>query len=162
MLSARRPDLFAWYAAIAAVGSLIGCTVLYLVSRKAGRFLQGRVKRSHSEFVQKHVHKHGSAALALGSVLPPPFPFTSMVLAAGAAGYSLPKFIATIGVSRFVRFAVIAGVGARWSESILSLWQSATAQFLVFGLLLCPALLLALPLYRWLSRLSSPAGAVQS
>jgi membrane protein YqaA with SNARE-associated domain len=162
VLSAQRPDLFAWYAAIAALGSLIGCTVLYVVSRKAGKLLQGRIKRTHSEFVHKQVHKHGSAALAVGSVLPPPFPFTSLVLAAGAVGYSLPKFIGTIGVARFVRFAVVAGLGAHWSDSILSVWESTAAQVTALAILLGPLALLAFPVYRWLNRFGSSPNPAQS
>jgi len=155
VLSARRPDMFAWYATIAAIGSVISCVLLYELGRRAGQLLQHRIKARHSALVQKHVHRHGGYALALGAILPPPFPFTSLVMAAGAVGYSIPKFLGTISIARFIRFALVAGVAAHWSDSVLQLWESRATQLAAFALLLCPLALASIPALRWVKRFRS-------
>ena len=50
-------------------------------------------------------------ALTLGSLMPPPFPFTLFVAAAGALRVPIKKALAFVAVGRLVRFTIEGGAG---------------------------------------------------
>jgi membrane protein DedA with SNARE-associated domain len=56
-------------------------------------------------------------------VLPPPFPLVPFVIAAGAMQYSLAKFLTAMTIGRFVRYTLLAFLGATYGRQILSLFS---------------------------------------
>jgi membrane protein YqaA with SNARE-associated domain len=84
-LVARHHQGLPWYVLTAALGSTIGVFVLALVAHKLG---EEGIKKMAGEkrFARLHkmINTHGSKAVFLACIAPPPFPFT-MVIAAAAA-----------------------------------------------------------------------------
>src|SRR5689334_23642439 len=93
-LSARNHALMPYYAAMATAGSVLGCLLMDVVSRKGGEAgLEKRLPRKRLEYVKAKVEKKAGWALATAALLPPPFPFTPFVIAAAALKYPRKKLL---------------------------------------------------------------------
>ena len=103
-----------YYAAMATLGSMAGCYVIYYLAEKGGEaFLKKRLRAGHTERALALYRRHGVLALMVPALLPPPAPFKLFVLMAGVAEVPPLKFIAAIAVARGARYLVL-GVLAIW------------------------------------------------
>jgi membrane protein YqaA with SNARE-associated domain len=124
LLSARVKHLWLYYAAMATAGSVLGGFVTYRLARKGGQeALTKRFPKRKVEKVLKTFERWGFAAIAVPAVLPPPFPLVPFVIAAGAMQYSLAKFLTAMTIGRFVRYTLLAFLGATYGRQILSLFS---------------------------------------
>ena len=103
-LSAKNPAGMPLYALAATVGSTIGCTILYLLARRAGVAALSRLKNERRERVENLLGRYDMFAVMLPAVLPPPFPFKPFVLCAGVFKLKLGRFITAIFIGRAARF----------------------------------------------------------
>ncbi len=124
LLSARERHLWFYYAVMATAGSVLGAFITYRLARKGGQeALTKRFPKRKVDKVLKTFERWGFAALAVPAMLPPPFPLVPFVIAAGAMQYSLGKFLAAMTVGRFVRYSILAYLGATYGRHILSLFS---------------------------------------
>src|SRR5262245_48355879 len=70
--------------------------------------------------IRRRIREKGAIALAILDLLPPPFPFTPFVLAAGALEVDPRAFFGTLAVRRIFRFGLEAALAVRHGRSILS------------------------------------------
>jgi membrane protein YqaA with SNARE-associated domain len=109
-----------YFAAMATVGSLIGCYAIYALARRGGA---GLVRRRFSarlvERVMRLVTRHGLPAVIVSSLLPPPAPFKLFVLLAGVADMQPRTFLTAIAVGRGFRFGVEAWLAFEYGERAL-------------------------------------------
>ncbi|HYX42758.1 MAG TPA: VTT domain-containing protein, partial [Pyrinomonadaceae bacterium] len=73
LLSASRPALLPLYAAGATLGSLIGCLILYFISRRAGRSALSRFSEKKQARVRELIERYDMLAILVVTLLPPPF-----------------------------------------------------------------------------------------
>src|SRR6202171_1508427 len=93
-LSARKQELWLYYALMATLGSVLGGFVTYRLARKGGKeSLARRVPAKTMKRVYAVFERWGFAAIAVPAMLPPPMPFVPFLLAAGAMQYSMKKFL---------------------------------------------------------------------
>ncbi len=124
LLSARERHLWFYYAIMATAGSVLGAFITYRLARKGGQeALTTRFPKRKVDKVLKTFERWGFAAIAVPAMLPPPFPLVPFVIAAGAMQYSLGKFLAAMTVGRFVRYSILAYLGATYGRHILSLFS---------------------------------------
>ena len=90
-LSINAPLRMPYYAAMTTLGSLVGCTILFLVARK-GKETLSRKKSRTSARVHRWMERNGFLSLLVGAILPPPTPFKLFVFAAGALEMPLRTF----------------------------------------------------------------------
>ena len=101
VLSARKPELWLYYALMATIGSVIGGFVTYRLARKGGReTLERKFPARRLEKVYKIFGRWGFGAIAVVAVLPPPAPMVIFMLAAGAMQYSVKKFLLALTLGR--------------------------------------------------------------
>ena len=94
-----------YYALMTTAGSAAGCSLLYLVGRRGGRFVERRMESSRRvREVQRLYQRWGSLAIVIPSVLPPPTPFKIFVLSAGLFGVTFPRFVTAVLVGRSIRY----------------------------------------------------------
>ncbi len=128
-LAARHHERMLYYAAMATVGSVIGCFLTDIICRKGGEEgLKKRMSPRKLKFVQSKVTKRGGVALAVASILPPPFPFTPFVIAASAMQYPRRKLLAVIAVCRLIRFSIEGTLAVLFGRRILQLMGSPLVQ----------------------------------
>lgn len=96
-----------YFPLFAAVGSVIGCLLLYSILRRGGQaILRRRFRRDHIERVEHAYARFGFLALAVPAMLPPPMPFKIFVATAGTLEYPRWRFVLTIVIARGVRYYV--------------------------------------------------------
>ena len=104
LLTIQRPSWMLIYAAAATLGSVVGCIILYKISRKAGRRALERFSESKQARVKQLIDRYDVLAVLVASILPPPFPFKLFVISSGVFGLNLVRFALAIAVGRAVRF----------------------------------------------------------
>jgi membrane protein YqaA with SNARE-associated domain len=123
-LSARHANRVALYVAAATVGSVCGVLLTLWLSKKAGDKLSKGSKGRAWKYVEKKTKEQAGWMLTLGSLMPPPFPFTLFVAAAGAMRVPLKKVLAYVSAGRLVRFSIEGVLAVHYGRRILSLANS--------------------------------------
>ncbi len=114
-----------YYAAMATLGSIAGCYVIYYLAGKGGdTFLAKRLRAGRTERALALYKRYGLLALMVPALLPPPAPFKLFVLMAGVAKVPPLKFVAAIGVSRGVRYAVLGLLAIWYGDLALELMRT--------------------------------------
>ncbi len=104
----------------AAVGSVLGCSLLYAILSRGGRaVLHRRFKVEHIERVERAYARFGILALAVPALLPPPMPFKIFVATAGALQFPRRKFLLTIMVARSLRYYAEGTLAVFYGERVL-------------------------------------------
>lgn len=105
VLSAHQHEWWAYYAFMATVGEVVGGYLTYRVAEKGGQeTLEKKVGKTRVEKIYQHFEKHGVITVFTGSILPPPFPFTSVLMVAGVMQYPHKKFLSALTAGRALRF----------------------------------------------------------
>ena len=120
ILSAHHRGWWPYYALMATIGAVIGGYLTYRLAEKGGEeTLEKKVGKQRAEKVYRRFKKHGFATVALGAVLPPPFPIVPFLLAAGALKYPRKQFLAALGVGRAARFTVVGYFANRYGQGVM-------------------------------------------
>src|SRR6266705_1980018 len=89
----------------AAIGSVLGCSLLYTILRRGGQaVLHRRFRMEHVLRVERAYARFGILALAVPALLPPPMPFKIFVATAGALQFPRRRFLMTILIARSLRY----------------------------------------------------------
>ena len=114
-----------YYAAMATLGSVVGCYAIYYLAEKGGEaFLRRRVKASRIDRTLALYRRHGVLALMVPALLPPPAPFKLFVLMAGVAGVPAWKFVVSIAVARGARYFALGFLAIRYGDAALELMRT--------------------------------------
>ena len=109
-----------YYAVMSTVGSVLGCLLLDLTLRPLGeKGLEKHLSKKRLSRLRDKIGRSGGRAVAIASLVPPPFPFTAVVMAASALQYSRKRLLIVVGVCRLVRFVVVGWLALRFGKSIL-------------------------------------------
>ncbi len=112
----------AYYVAMTTAGSVVGCSMLYLVGRRGGGLVERRTNPARLARVRRLYKKYGVWSILVPSLLPPPTPFKIFVLSAGLFGVSYPRFAAAVCVGRTLRYlfwGVLAVLYGQWAKELL-------------------------------------------
>jgi membrane protein YqaA with SNARE-associated domain len=121
VLSARKQELWLYYAFMATVGSVIGGFVTYRLARKGGKeTLECKFPARTLQKVYRIFARWGFGAIAIVALLPPPAPMVVFVFAAGAMQYSVNKFLVALTLGRIVRYSLLAFLAARYGRQVLT------------------------------------------
>jgi len=127
LLAADQRDWWPYYALMGTAGSLLGGYLTYRLARHEGKdTLEKRLKRSQMEKVRAAFEKWGFLAIAVPALIPPPFPMTPFLIAAGAAQYPRNKFLASLFLGRGIRYTVLAALAAFYGRQILGYFSQHT------------------------------------
>jgi membrane protein YqaA with SNARE-associated domain len=127
-----------WVVAfLATAGSLAGAALTFWIGARAGDSgLERFIDENRLERTRQRIRGSTSTPLLAGlSLIPPPFPFTPIVLAAGALDVRPAAFFGTLAISRFVRFAAEAYLARRFGPTTLDWLESDLVQNVVLGVL---------------------------
>jgi membrane protein YqaA with SNARE-associated domain len=116
LLSAQSPARMPLYALAATAGSVVGCVILYRISRRAGRRALDKFPQRKQARVKELVDRYDVLSVLVASVLPPPFPFKLFVITAGVFRLSLVRFAAAVAVGRAFRFFLEGFLAVRYGE----------------------------------------------
>jgi len=144
-LSARKEQLWLYYALMATVGSLIGGFLTYRLGRKGGKeTLARRFPAKTLKKVYKTFERWGLGAVAIPALLPPPVPMVPFLFGAGTMQYPVRKFLFALALGRIIRYTLLAFLAARYGRQILAFisQQAHSGLFIVVGLVATAATVL--------------------
>ena len=118
-LSIARPARMILYASMAALGSLLGCVLLYFLARKGGEAVFRSKAGKRADAIRHWLEKNGFGGMLVAALLPPPTPFKFFVLAAGVFELPFGSFVAAIGVARILRYFTMGYLAVRYGASAL-------------------------------------------
>jgi membrane protein YqaA with SNARE-associated domain len=122
VLSARKQELWLYYALMATVGSVIGGYVTYRLARKGGKeTLERKFPDRTLEKVYRIFGRWGFVAIAIAALLPPPAPMVPFLFAAGAMQYSVKKFLVALTLGRLFRYSILAFLAAHYGRPVLTI-----------------------------------------
>src|SRR6266446_2125555 len=105
ILSARMRSMAWGVPLLATAGSLGGAALTFWMGVKIGeKGLDQYVPPRRLNAIRKRIRTNGAVALAVLDLIPPPFPFTPFVLAAGALEVNAKMFFGTLVACRALRF----------------------------------------------------------
>jgi len=154
-LTARKHSipLMLYYAGMSTIGSVLGCLLVDVLFRKAGeKGLEKHLSARKLKRVQSKVRDKVGRAVAIASLIPPPFPFTAFVMAASALQYSRKRLLAIVGVTRMIRFTALGLLAMRFGERILKWSDNRVVQQLLVGLIVICTVGSVLSVYGWIRR----------
>jgi len=120
LLSAHHRAWWPYYAFMAVVGAVLGGYVTYRLAEKGGEeTLEKKIGKKKAEKVYQRFRKRGFITIAVGAVLPPPFPIVPVLVAAGALQYPKKNFLAALAIGRAVRFFILAYLAHLYGKQIV-------------------------------------------
>jgi membrane protein DedA with SNARE-associated domain len=148
LLAAHRHDWWAYYALMATIGEVIGGYLTYRLAKKGGQAtLEKKVGKSRAEKIYRAFEKYGSATVLVGAVLPPPFPFTPLLITAGVMQYPKNKFLASLTAGRALRFFAAAVLGRIYGQQVLNFFSAHYELMLKLLIILAIATAIAAAIY---------------
>jgi membrane protein YqaA with SNARE-associated domain len=145
----------AWllYVLVSVAGSLIGVWVVDLVMRKAGeKGLEYFVSRVKIEQLKRRIENKAGITVFVATVMPPPFPFTPVIMTASALQYPRNKLFGAVALGRLVRFTIEAVLALYFGRHVIRFIRSEIWAYVAYGLLVIGAIGTMLTILKWINR----------
>ena len=118
-LSIKNPARMPLYAFMAALGSVLGCVLLFFIAEKGGEALFHKHAGNRAQAIHNWVVHNGFWGMLIAALLPPPTPFKVFVVAAGVFEVRLISFTAAISIARCIRYFGIGFLAVRYGHEAL-------------------------------------------
>jgi membrane protein YqaA with SNARE-associated domain len=154
LVSSQRESLI-WiaYVLVSAIGSVVGVFVIDLLMRKAGeKGLERFVNAQKIERWKAKLENKLGITVFVATLLPPPFPFTPVVMTASALQCSRRKLLGAVFVGRLIRFTAEAILALYFGRQLITYIDSDAVTYFVYGLIGVAVVLSTLSLLKWLRR----------
>ncbi len=124
VLAAHTRQLWAYYAAMATFGSVLGGYFTFRLARNQGeKRLREPLRRGWKKTAADFFRKWRFWAVAVPAILPPPFPMVPFILAAGATDYPWKRFVGAMTLGRAVRYGLLAYLASLYGRRIIALFS---------------------------------------
>jgi len=131
-LSIQHPARMPLYALMAALGSVLGCVLLYFIARKGGEALFHQKAGKHAHAIRHWVEQNGFVGMLIAALLPPPTPFKIFVFAAGVFEVPLHSYTTAITIARLFRYFGIGYLAIRYGADAMPYLMHHKLQVTVF------------------------------
>ena len=151
LVSSSRGPAWILYVVVSALGSLVGVFIVDLILRKAGeKGLERFVKPERVKQLKKRMDKSAGWVIFTSTLLPPPFPFTPIIMSASALQASRTKLYGGVFVGRLVRFTIEALLALYFGRQVLRFLNSPIVDYVVYALIVIAVIGSVLSLLKWL------------
>jgi len=138
-LSIQRPARMPLYASMAALGSILGCVLLFFIAEKGGEALFHKHAGKRAVTIHNWVVDNGFGGMLVAALLPPPTPFKVFVVAAGVFEVPLISFTSAIALARLIRYFGVGYLAIRYGAEALPFlvhhkWQVAVGLVVLVAL----------------------------
>ena len=154
LVSSDRDSLI-WiaYVVVSALGSVLGVFVIDLLMRKAGeKGLERFVKEKTVERLKAKLENKVGITAFVTALLPPPFPFTPVIMTASALQCSRKKLFGSVFAGRILRYTAEAILALYFGRRLIAYINSDVLTYFVYGLIAVAIVLSTLSLLRWLRK----------
>ena len=151
--SNRNSWIWIAYVLISAIGSVVGVLVVDVIMRKAGeKGLERFVSKKRIEKLKAKLENKGGITVFIATLIPPPFPFTPVVMTASALQSPRGQLLAAVFLGRLLRFGAEAVLALYFGRQVIAFLNSDVVTYFVYGLMGIAVILSTLSLLRWLKR----------
>src|SRR6202142_4197444 len=126
-----RPSRTLYYAAMATLGSLLGCIWIYWLAKKGGEVYFHRHGGRAALKAKRWVDDHAFLSLFIPAILPPPMQFKVFVLAEGVFQVPLRTFVLALVLGRGVRYVAEGLFAVKYGQGALVFLVSHAGIFIV-------------------------------
>jgi membrane protein YqaA with SNARE-associated domain len=154
LVSSNR-ESFIWiaYVLVSAIGSVVGVFIVDLIMRKAGESgLERFVSQQRIEKLKAKLENKAGVTVFVATLIPPPFPFTPVVMTASALQSPRGKLLIAVFLGRLVRFGIEAVLALYFGRQLIAFMNSDVVTYFVYALIGVAVILSALSLLKWLKR----------
>jgi membrane protein YqaA with SNARE-associated domain len=154
LLTSRKADAF-WilYVVFAALGSVLGALVDDLLARKAGeKGLKKFVSAKQIKHLKARIEKHAGWVIFTSTLLPPPFPFTAVVMTAAALQCRRRKLLLVVLAGRLLRFTLVALLALYFGKQLLVYARSPVFEYAMYAMLAIAVVGTTLTIIKWVRR----------
>ena len=124
VLAASKKEWWWYYAIMATAGSLLGAYLTFRLGRKGGKeALEKKLSQQRAKKVYASFDRWGGWTLVVTCLIPPPFPLSPFLLAAGAMNYSRHKFLGAIALGRAIRYFLLAWLARSYGAAIFAFFH---------------------------------------
>jgi len=116
-LSVMHPGRMPLYAAVATLGSLAGCLVLFFLGRKGGEAYFHRHAGGRAGRIREWLGRNAFLTVAIPCILPPPMPFKLIVLGAGVFQVGVRPFSLALIIGRGFRYFALGFLAVRYGQA---------------------------------------------
>ena len=150
-VSSSHGAIWLLYVVTSALGSLAGVFVVDLIMRKAGeKGLERFVKPKRVKQLKKKMDKGVGWVIFTSTLVPPPFPFTPVIMSASALQISRFKLYGGVFAGRLLRFTIEALLALYFGRQVLRFLNSPVLDYVVYALIVIAAVGSVLSLLKWL------------
>lgn len=125
---------FPFYVLMAVTRSTIGVLFLDLVARRLGEpGIEKMAGKKRFETLKKKIGGRFGVAVVAVSLLPPPFPFRSVIITASALKYSRVRLLIFNWFGRVIRFTIIGILAVEFGHAVISFAKSDAFRYTMIG-----------------------------
>jgi membrane protein YqaA with SNARE-associated domain len=154
LVSSNRGSLV-WlvYVVVSAIGSVVGVLIVDLLMRKMGeKGLERFVSQKRIEKLKQKLENKAGITVFIATLIPPPFPFTPVVMTASALQSPRGTLLGAVFVGRLLRFGAEAVLALYFGRQVLAFMNSDVVTYFVYALVGIAVVLSTLSILRWLKR----------
>ena len=154
LVSSNRDSLI-WiaYVLVSAIGSVVGVFIIDLLMRKAGeKGLERFISARRIEKLKAKLENKAGITVFIATLIPPPFPFTPVVMTASALQSPRGQMLVAVFFGRLLRFGIEAVLALYFGRQVLRFIESDVVTYFVYGFIALAVVLSTLSILRWLKR----------
>jgi membrane protein YqaA with SNARE-associated domain len=154
--SNRDSHIWILYVIMSALGSVVGILILDLLMRRMGEEgLEKFVKPDKVKRLKAKMENKAGRAIFIATLLPPPFPFTAVVLTASALQTPRKNIVTAVLSGRLIRFTVEALLALYFGRQVLTLLQSDIVEYCIYAFILIAIIGSIFSIRKWVSNRKS-------
>jgi membrane protein YqaA with SNARE-associated domain len=139
------------YVLMSALGSVAGVLMIDLIMRKAGEEgLKRFLKPKRLEQLRVKMNRNAGWAVFVATLVPPPFPFTPVIMAAAALQCSRYRIVVAVFVGRLIRYTFEALLAIYFGRALLRYVNSPLVEYFVYALIAIAVVGSTLSIWKWL------------
>ena len=150
----------AWigYVIAAAAGSILGVLLVDFPARAAGeKGLRRFVGEKTLSRIKAKMEKKAGASVFVTSMLPPPFPFTPVMMTASALQFSRVKLLGYVFVGRLIRYTVEGILALYFGRKLIRYINSDKFVYFVYALMAIALVGSVISVLKWFGKRNTEA-----
>jgi len=161
---ANNPHEVYYFPVFPAIGSMVGCLLLYHIAKRGEQFVSRRFHPRQLDRVKGIYRRWGLIALIIPALLPPPMPFKVFVVTAGVLGYPVGRFALVIMIARTIRYYFWGTLAYFFRDEVRKMidWLGGNLFEIILALLIVLAIFLMIRWYFKRLRGASSASSLSS
>jgi len=141
------------YVVASVVGSVLGVFVIDSLMRKTGeKRLERFISPGQLDRLKRKLKNKAWLTVFIATLMPPPFPFTPVIMTASALQCSRAGILGAVGVGRLIRFTLEAILAMYFGRRVIAILNSPVVSYFVYGLIVIAVVGSILSVMKWLKR----------